>query len=146
MFMSEYNHTLDAKGRVIMPAKFREVLGDTFIVTKGFDRCLYVYSKEDWAAFQEQVMSKLDDTVKEARQFARFLFSGASEVEVDKQGRIPLFPALRKYAELDKDVVLAGVGRRIEIWDRAKWDGESLDENIDDILSMMNKLGISFTQ
>ena len=145
MFMCEYNHTVDAKGRLIVPAKFREALGDVFVVCKGLDHCLYVYSNEDWEAFSNQ-LANLPLTNKDARQFVRFFLSGASQVEVDKQGRILVPPTLRSFAELDKDVVLAGVGHRIEIWSKARWDGESVDGDMDEIAATMDKLGITLTQ
>ncbi|MBQ1849654.1 MAG: division/cell wall cluster transcriptional repressor MraZ [Lachnospiraceae bacterium] len=145
MFMCEYNHTLDAKGRLIVPAKFRETLGDTFMVCKGLDHCLYVYSNEDWDTFAQQ-LAALPLTNKEARQFVRFFLSGASQVEVDKLGRILVPTTLRSFAELDKDVVLAGVGHRIEIWSKEKWDGESAAGDMDEIAETMDKLGITLTQ
>ena len=145
MFMCEYNHNVDAKGRLIVPAKFREALGDVFVVCKGLDHCLYVYSNEDWEAFSNQ-LANLPLTNKDARQFVRFFLSGASQVEVDKQGRILVPPTLRSFAELDKDVVLAGVGHRIEIWSKARWDGESVDGDMDEIAATMDKLGITLTQ
>ena len=145
MFMCEYNHTVDTKGRLIVPAKFREILGDVFVVCKGLDHCLYVYSNEDWDAFAKQ-LSTLPLTNKEARQFVRFFLSGASQVEVDKQGRILVPPSLRSFAELDKDVVLAGVGHRIEIWSKERWEGESASGDMDEIAETMDKLGITLTQ
>ena len=87
MFMGEYNHTIDAKGRLIVPSKFREILGDVFVVTKGLDGCLFVYDNEEWKLFEEKLRA-LPITNKEARQFVRFFLAGAAEVEVDKQGRI----------------------------------------------------------
>ena len=105
MFMSEYNHTLDTKGRLIIPAKFREVLGEEFVISKGMDGCLFVYANDDWNAF-EQKLTSLPLINKEARQFARFFLAGAATVEVDKQGRILLPAALREFAGLEKDVVL----------------------------------------
>ncbi|MBO4749210.1 MAG: division/cell wall cluster transcriptional repressor MraZ [Lachnospiraceae bacterium] len=145
MFMCEYNHTVDAKGRLIVPARFREVLGDVFVVCKGLDHCLYVYSNEDWDAFAKQ-LTTLPLTNKEAREFVRFFLSGASEVEVDKQGRILVPPSLRTFAGLDKDAVLAGVGHRIEIWSKERWEGESVSGDMDEIAETMDKLGITLTQ
>ena len=114
MFMGEYNHTIDAKGRLIVPSKFREILGDVFVVTKGLDGCLFVYDNEEWKRFEEKLRS-LPITNKEARQFVRFFLAGATEAEVDKQGRILIPNVLREFAALTKDVVLVGVGSRIEI-------------------------------
>ena len=142
MFMSEYNHTVDAKGRLIIPSKFREILGEEFVISKGMDGCLFVYANEDWKAF-EQKLTALPLINKEARQFARFFLAGAAQVEVDKQGRILLPANLREFAGLDKDVVLVGVGSRIEIWSKEKWDNAVDDENMDAIASAMEALGLT---
>lgn len=142
MFMSEYNHTVDAKGRLIIPSKFREILGEEFVVSKGMDGCLFVYANEDWEAF-EQKLTSLPLINKEARQFARFFLAGAAQVEVDKQGRILLPANLREFAELEKDVVLVGVGSRIEIWSKGKWESLSADDNMDDITKAMEALGLT---
>ena len=142
MFMSEYNHTIDTKGRLIIPAKFREALGEEFVVSKGMDGCLFVYANDDWKAFEEKLTS-LPLINKEARQFARFFLAGAAQVEVDKQGRILLPASLRSFANLDKDVVLVGVGSRIEIWDKEKYEALSADENMDDIANAMEALGLT---
>ncbi len=142
MFMSEYNHTIDAKGRLIIPSKFREVLGEEFVVSKGMDGCLFVYANEDWNAF-EQKLTSLPLINKEARQFARFFLAGAAQVELDKQGRILLPASLRQFAGLDKEVVLVGVGSRIEIWSKDKWEAVNEDENMDDITATMESLGLT---
>ena len=139
MFMSEYNHTIDAKGRLIIPSKFREVLGEEFVVSKGMDGCLFVYANDDWNEF-EQKLTSLPLINKEARQFARFFLAGAAQVEVDKQGRILLPATLREFAGLDKDVVLVGVGSRIEIWSKEKYDaiGEDVDmDNLEDMYAFL---------
>ena len=142
MFMSEYNHTIDAKGRLIIPSKFREVLGDEFVVSKGMDGCLFVYANEDWNAF-EQKLTSLPLINKEARKFARFFLAGAAQVELDKQGRILLPASLREFAELDKDVVLVGVGSRIEIWNKEKYEEMGDDMDMDDISASMESLGLT---
>ncbi len=142
MFMSEYNHTIDAKGRLIIPSKFRDQLGDEFVVTKGMDGCLFVYANEDWSAF-EQKLTSLPLINKEARKFARFFLAGAAQVEVDKQGRILLPAPLREFAGLEKDVVLVGVGSRIEIWSRENWENMDADSNMDDIAATMESLGLT---
>ena len=142
MFMSEYNHTVDAKGRLIIPSKFRETLGDEFVISKGMDGCLYVYANEAWNAF-EQKLTSLPLTNKAARQFARFFLAGAASVEVDKQGRILIPENLRKFAKLDKDVVLVGVGSRIEIWSKAQYDNISDDVDMDDVTQSMEDLGLT---
>ena len=142
MFMSEYSHTIDPKGRLIVPSKFREQLGDVFVVTKGMDGCLFVYANEEWAAFEEK-LTGLPLINKEARQFARFFMAGAAMVEVDKQGRILLPANLRAFAGLDKDVVLVGVGSRIEIWSRENWESMDTDSSMDDISKAMESLGLT---
>ena len=144
MFMGEYNHTIDAKGRLIVPAKFREILGDNFIVTKGLDGCLFVYPNDEWTRFEEKLKS-LPLTNKNARQFTRFFLAGAAACEVDKQGRILLPQVLREFASLEKDVVLVGVASRIEIWSRERWD-ESMntyDGDMDEVAEIMESLGFS---
>ena len=142
MFMSEYNHTVDTKGRLIVPSKFREQLGEEFVVTKGMDGCLFVYANEDWSAF-EQKLTSLPLINKEARKFARFFLAGAAQVEVDKQGRILLPANLREFAGLEKDVVLVGVGSRIEIWSRENWENMDADSDMDDIAATMESLGLT---
>ncbi len=141
MFMGEYNHTIDAKGRLIVPSKFRESLGDTFVVTKGLDGCLFVYDNEEWNAFEEKLKS-LPITNKEARQFVRFFLAGAAEVEVDKQGRILVPNILREFAQISKDVVLIGVASRIEIWSKERFDGMAAYEDMDEIAEHMAELGL----
>jgi MraZ protein len=121
MFMGEYSHTIDTKGRLIIPARFREGLGDKFIVTKGLDNCLFVYPQDEWAAL-EQKLKSLPFTKADARAFVRFFFSGAGECELDKQGRILIPSNLREYAQLSKDVVVLGVSSRVEIWSKERWD------------------------
>ena len=116
MFMGEYNHTIDAKGRLIIPSKFRESLGEEFVITKGLDGCLFVYDNQEWNAFEEKLKA-LPLNKKDNRQFVRFFLAGAAQVEVDKQGRILVPGNLRDFAELEKDVVLVGVASRIDIGD-----------------------------
>lgn len=141
MFMGEYNHTIDTKGRLIIPSKFREALGDTFVVTKGLDGCLFVYDNEEWSAFEEKLKT-LPITNKEARQFVRFFLAGAAEVEVDKQGRILVPNILREFAQISKDVVLIGVASRIEIWSKERFDGMAAYEDMDEIAEHMAQLGL----
>lgn len=142
MFMSEYNHTIDTKGRLIIPSKFRELLGEEFVVTKGMDGCLFVYANEEWSIF-EQKLTSLPLMNKEARKFARFFLAGAALVELDKQGRILLPANLREFAGLDKDVVLVGVGSRIEIWSKDNWDVMNSDNDMDSVTSAMESLGLT---
>lgn len=143
MFYGEYQHSVDAKGRVIVPAKFREGLGEKFIVTKGLDNCLFAYSLAEWINLEAKLKA-LPMTSKDARAFIRFFFAGASECEVDKQGRALIPQNLREYASLDKDVYIIGVSTRVEIWDKSKWENYSGDENInaDSIAEKMAELGI----
>ena len=142
MFMGEYSHSIDAKGRLIMPAKFREQLGDEFVVTKSPDKCLYVYTNEDWKNFEEK-LSTLPITNKGTRQFVRFFLAGAATCEVDKQGRILLPAVLREYAQLDKEVILAGTSKRIEIWNKERYleDQKEYENNIDEIAANMEEFG-----
>ena len=142
MFMGEYSHTIDTKGRLIIPSKFREELGETFVVTKGLDGCLFVFSDEEWKAFEIKLKS-LPLTNKNARQFARFFVAGATPSELDKQGRILLPATLREFAGLEKDVVLTGMLNRIEIWSKEKWnENNSLDDvAMDEIAEQMTDLG-----
>ena len=144
MFMSQYNHTIDAKGRVIIPAKFREKLGDNFVITKGLDGCLYGYAREEWSAFEEK-LGTLPITNKNSRQFTRFFLAGAAECELDKQGRILIPSVLREFAALDKDVVLVGVASKIEIWSKERWDESNgeYETNMDDIAMNLESLGFS---
>ncbi len=141
MFMGEYNHTIDTKNRLIIPSKFREALGDEFVVTKGLDGCLFVYDNAAWAEFEEKLKG-LPLTNKEARKFARFFLAGAASVEVDKQGRILVPSVLKEFAGLNKDVVLVGVASRIEIWSKERWEDVSSCEDMEDIAEHMSELGL----
>lgn len=141
MFMGEYSHTVDVKGRVIIPSKFRDALGDEFVVTKGLDGCLFVYDNKEWEAFEGKLKS-LPLTNKDARTFVRFFLAGATGAEVDKQGRILLPAVLRQFAQIDKDAVLIGVGSRVEIWSKERWEGISTYEDMDDIAQHMSELGL----
>ena len=142
MFMGRYNHTIDPKGRLSIPSKYREVLGDEFVVSKGMDGCLFVYAGEDWKVFEEKLAS-LPLINPEARQFARFFLSGAQSVTVDKQGRILMPQDLRDFAGLEKDVVLAGMGSRIEIWSLERWHANSESVDIGAISQGMMNLGLT---
>lgn len=143
MFIGEYEHNVDVKGRVIMPAKLREDIGDKFIITKGLDGCLFAYSQSEWANFEEKLKS-LPLAQKNARNFVRFFLSGAVECEIDKQGRFLIPANLREHASLDKEIVIIGVGTRLEIWNRELWTTYSSDESIsaDEIAENMTMLGI----
>lgn len=141
MFMGEYNHTVDAKGRLIVPSKFREQLGDEFVVTKGLDGCLFVYENTEWKALEEKLHA-LPLTNANARKFSRFFLAGATTCEVDKQGRILLPAVLREFAGIDKDAVLVGVGSRIEIWNRETWNQSNTYDDMEEIAENMEGLGI----
>ena len=143
MLIGEYEHSLDVKGRVIMPAKLREDMGEKLILTKGLDGCLFGFSQNEWANFEEKLKT-LPLTNKNARDFVRFFLSGATECEMDKQGRFLVASNLREYASMDKEVVVIGVGNRIELWNKEKWIKHNSDENIsaDEIAEKMDFLGI----
>ncbi|MFZ5647240.1 MAG: division/cell wall cluster transcriptional repressor MraZ [Bacillota bacterium] len=121
MFIGEYQHTIDPKGRLFIPARFREGLGEKFILTKGLDGCLFVYPPKEWTAI-EQKMRSLPFTKADARAFVRFFFSGATECEVDKQGRILIPSSLREYAGLEKETMIIGISTRVEIWSKQRWE------------------------
>ncbi len=121
MFMGEYRHSVDDKGRLIIPAKFRDELGASFVVTRGLDRCIFVYPQDEWKQLEIKLKT-LPFTKKDARAFTRFFFSGASECELDKQGRVNIATPLREYAELEKECVIIGVSNRVEIWSKAIWE------------------------
>ncbi|MBE5908771.1 MAG: division/cell wall cluster transcriptional repressor MraZ [Lachnospiraceae bacterium] len=142
MFMGEYSHSIDAKGRLIMPAKYREQLGNEFVVTKGLDGCLFVYPQEEWQSIETK-FREVPLTTKDARKFSRFFFAGAAACEIDKQGRILLPSVLREFAGLEKDVVLVGVLNRIEIWDKTKWEETNGYDDMDEIAEHMADLGLS---
>lgn len=143
MLIGEYEHTLDTKGRLILPAKIREDIGEKFIITKGLDGCLFGFSKNEWNNFEEKLKT-LPLTNKNARDFVRFFLSGAVEAEVDKQGRFLIPSNLREYASLDKEAVITGVGTRIEIWNNDKWKVYNSEENLsaDQIAENMANLGM----
>lgn len=143
MLLGEYRHNVDVKGRVSVPSKFRDDLGQSFVVTKGLDNCLFMYSKTEWETFEEK-LKQLPLTNADARTFIRFFFAGATEVEVDKQGRINIPQVLRDYAGIKKDVVIAGVATRAEIWGSEAWDKYTSSEalNVSNIASQMSNLGI----
>jgi MraZ protein len=121
MLLGEYEHTLDEKNRLTLPAKFRQALGGGVVATRGMDGCLFVFTREDWDAFVSARLEGLNPFSREARQMSRFMFAGATETELDKQGRIMLPPALIEHGRLGREVVVAGVRDHVEIWDRAAW-------------------------
>ena len=141
MVKGEYEHSLDAKGRLIMPAKLREDIGEKFIITKGLDGCLFAFSIAEWKIFEEKLRS-LPISNKDARKFSRFFFAGAIDCEIDKQGRFLISSNLREFAELEKDVIIVGMDSRIEIWSKEKWNKFDEDISADEIAEKMEMLGI----
>ena len=121
MLLGEYDHTLDDKNRLTLPAKFRQALGGGVVVTRGMDGCLFVFTRGDWDSFVSARLEGLNPFSREARQMSRFMFAGATETELDKQGRIMVPPALLEHAHLAREVVVAGVRDHVEIWDQAAW-------------------------
>ena len=134
MFFGQYNNKMDAKGRLSIPIKFREELGYKFIITRGLDSCLFGYSLTEWQKVESKIKS-LPITKKNARTFQRFFFSAATEVEVDKQGRINIPASLIEHASLQKECVVNGLSNRIEIWDKDKWDNilQESEESVEEI-------------
>lgn len=141
MLIGEYEHSLDVKGRLIMPAKLREDIGEKFIVTKGLDGCLFAFSVTEWTNF-EQKLRALPISNKDARAFTRFFFAGAMDCEIDKQGRFLISSNLREFAGLERDVVIVGMDSRIEIWSKEKWQACDEEISADEIAEKMEMLGI----
>ena len=142
MFMGEFNHTVDTKGRIIVPSKLREELGEQFVVTVGLDGCLFVYPLGEWQLFVEQLKTLPGQA--DGRRLQRYFMSLAADCEVDKQGRFLIPAKLREMAGLDKDVVFAGVINKIELWSKEKWDEINNFDNMDDIAESMSEYGLSF--
>lgn len=146
MFRGRHEHTIDPKGRVSIPAKFREILikkyDERFVVT-NFDSCLVAYPYEEWVQLEEKT-SSLSMVKKETRAFMRFFFSSATECSLDKQGRILIPQTLREYADLNKEVVLVGQLKKIEIWSKERWNEEILKahENFDQMSDVLSELGL----
>ena len=143
MLIGEYEHTLDVKGRLIMPSKLRDDIGDKFIITKGLDGCLFGFSLNEWEQFEEKLKS-LPLTNKNARDFVRFFLSGAVSIEIDKQGRFLVASNLREYASMEKEVVIIGVGTRIEFWSKENWNKYNNSDSIsaENLAENMTMLGI----
>ena len=142
MFNGEYNHTVDTKGRLIIPTKFRDGLGEEFKVTRGLDGCLFAFPLGEWEKFEEQLRS-LPLTQSNARRFTRFFFFFSMSCELDRQGRILLPQSLREFAGLEKDVVLTGMINRVEIWDKQRWTDYNASGDMDDIAEQMSQLGLN---
>ena len=141
MLIGEYEHTIDAKGRLSMPAKLRRDMGEAFIVTKGLDGCLFAFSQEEWKNFETKLKA-LPLSDKNARNFVRFFLAGATECEIDKQGRFLIPSNLRDAAKLEKEAVIIGVGTRLEIWNKDVWASKDEEISADEIAENMTMLGI----
>jgi len=143
MLLGEYTHSIDEKGRAIIPAKLRNDLGDSFVICKGMEGCLFMYSQVEWNKFVEE-LETLPRMNKDARLFKRYFFGSASEGSFDKQGRASIPASLREAANLEKDIVLVGVQDRVEIWDKARWEDSSdvSEEELDAIAERMEAIGI----
>lgn len=141
--MGEFQHTIDTKGRLIMPAKLREKLGEKFVATRGLDGCLFGYPLSEWAVLEAK-LNEMPLAKKDARTFVRFFYSAATECELDKQGRINLPISLRNHGNLTKNCVIVGVSNRIEIWDEERWQAfsEEAEENFDEIAESMIDFGL----
>ena len=144
MFIGEYSHTIDEKGRLALPSKFRAKLADGVVATRGIDRCLFLYTKTEWEALAER-LAALPITSKNTRAFARLMLAGAMELSLDRQGRVVLPEYLRSYAGFKKSVVVAGLYGRIELWDESAWKKQKaqLEGNSDEIAEQLSELGVA---
>ena len=145
MLKGEYSHNIDAKGRLIIPAKFRDDLGEHFVITKGMENCLYVYPEDQWNEFEAKLNALPTTTDKKARALAYFFQGSAADGDLDKQGRTLIPSNLREFAQLGKEVVFIGMGKRSEIWDKARWEEKNaeVEMSIEDIASDMEASGFS---
>lgn len=143
MFIGEYRYNADAKGRVSVPAKFRDELGEKFVITKGLDQSLFVFPEAKWETFVSQ-LDTLPISNRDARAFTRFILSGASDVEMDKQGRMLIPQALREFANIEKELLVIGVGSRVEVWSQQAWDNYISQDNLDydELAKQLEDLGI----
>ncbi|MGI6737435.1 MAG: division/cell wall cluster transcriptional repressor MraZ [Anaerovoracaceae bacterium] len=123
MFMGTYHNSIDAKNRMIIPAKYRDELGLRCVISRGFDQCLYIYPMEAWEAFAEKLM-QLPKADARARSFVRHCLGNSEECEIDRQGRVTIPAPLRDYGHLEKELVTIGNGEKIEIWSRSEWDSQ----------------------
>ena len=139
--LGQYDHTIDAKGRIIIPAKFREQMGDDFVITKGLDHQLFVYAPDEWNLFEAKLRA-LPISNPQARKLSRFFLVGASDVTVDKQGRITLPVQLREFAGITKDVLLAGVGNHLEIWNPDRYNELNTYEDMDEVAMSLEGFNI----
>lgn len=143
MLLGEYQHSLDTKGRMAVPAKFRDNLSAGAIITRGLDNCLFLFSKSEWAKLAEKIIA-LPLTQANSRAFTRLMLAGAMDVELDSQGRILIPDYLRKYANLEKEAIVAGLYNRIEVWDRGHWEKykQKTESASDEIAEKLGELGI----
>lgn len=143
IFLGEYKHNIDQKQRVIIPSKFRDALGTSFVITKGYDTCVFLYDMVEWKELVDKVKT-LPKGDPQVRKFERFFIGGASILEIDTQGRVVLPKALKDYANIEKEVVFLGVSNRIEIWSKENWDKYNIEENFvdDNLAEKMALLGI----
>lgn len=143
MFIGEYQHIIDEKGRISVPAKFRVALKEGAIVTRGLDACLFLYTKEEWDKMAARVAG-LPLSQANSRAFSRLMLAGAMEAEPDKQGRIGVPEYLREYAKIKKNVVIAGVGNRLEFWDKGEWEAykQSAERGSAEIAEQLGELGV----
>lgn len=143
MFIGEYTHTIDEKGRLAVPKKFRKALEKGAVVTRGLDHCLFFYTKDEWLLLAEK-LSQLPFAQANTRAFARLMLAGAMDVDVDKQGRIMVPEYLRDYAGIKKDVIVAGLYNRLEIWDKGEWDAykTKTEKESNEIAEQMGALGV----
>lgn len=146
MLKGEYSHNIDPKGRVIIPAKYRDELGENFVITQGLKHCLYLYPGNFWNEFENQLAELPITTNEDARLFAYFFQGSAIDGELDKQGRTLIPANLRTFAGLEKEVVFVGTGKRAEIWDKARWEEQkaTVELNIEDVASKMGSRGFNF--
>ena len=140
MLLGTYSHSLDAKGRLIVPAKLRESLGESFVLTKSLDHCLAIYPNEGWERFIEKIETLPKISSEPARRLRRFYFGNSQTIEVDKQGRILIPQNLREYANLSRDAVLIGVNDHVEIWDQETWNSYNDNIDVNDIVSDLSGL------
>lgn len=143
MFIGEYRHSIDDKGRMAIPAKFRSIFNEGAVVTRGLDNCLFVYSQSEWAKLAEKLVN-LPISQKNTRAFARLMLAGAMDVQLDAQGRVVLPQYLREYAKLRKITVIAGLYNRLEVWDEEEWKNYKRDteKNSTDIAEQLGELGV----
>lgn len=143
MFIGEYQHSLDEKGRISVPAKFRKELNHGVVVTRGLDRCLFVYPREEWQLLAEK-LARLPISQKKSRAFSRLMLAGAWDVKLDAQGRVQLPQYLRDYASLGSRAVIVGLYNRLEIWDESSWNNYKrlTEEDSEDIAEAMSELGV----